>query len=445
MTTNRTIGQLRENARRNGAPGPRVEPTEQWMTLWDGTRLFYRAWLPARPASKALVLFHRGHEHSGRLQDVVERLHLTDVAVFAWDARGHGRSPGARGWAPSFGTLVRDVDSFVHQLTRTYNIPIANMVVMAHSVGAVTVATWVHDYAPGIRALVLATPALRVRLYVPLAIPGLRLLSRLKGRKPAFVQSYVKSRMLTHDENEARRYEEDPLITRAIAVNILLGMYDASTRLLADAGAIRVPTLVLSGGADWVVHLSAQRTFFEQLGSPQKKLCLFPGMYHDVLHEKDNEPVLEEARRFIAEQLAREDQGELLLDADEQGYTRDEYVRLNRPLKPLSLRRWQYRGLELGMKSLGRLSAGIRLGWRSGFDSGRTLDYVYENTARGALGIGVLFDRLYLDGAGWRGIRQRKSLLEKLLRRALGSHVAAGRPVHCVDVAAGPGRYLLDT
>lgn len=40
---------------------------------------------------------------------------------------------------------------------------------IAQSVGAVMVATWVHDYAPAIRGLVLASPAFKVKLYVPLA------------------------------------------------------------------------------------------------------------------------------------------------------------------------------------------------------------------------------------------------------------------------------------
>ncbi|TMG33817.1 MAG: hypothetical protein E6H94_10350, partial [Chloroflexi bacterium] len=43
----------------------------------------------------------------------------------------------------------------------------------------------------------------------------------------------------------------------------------------------------------------------------------------------------------------------------------------------------KYTGLRLGMRTLGRLSDGIRLGWETGFDSGRTLDYVYRNKASG--------------------------------------------------------------
>ena len=55
--------------------------------------------------------------------------------------------------------------------------------------------------------------------------------------------------MLTHDPEQAARYDADPLIFRQIAVNILLDLHDTSTRLLADAGAITVPTLMLGAGS----------------------------------------------------------------------------------------------------------------------------------------------------------------------------------------------------
>src|SRR2546421_83959 len=76
-----------------------MKMTEHSMKSWDGTPLFYRAWKPGRPTDKALLLFHRGHEHSGRWQEVVDLLKLDEFSIFAWDARGHGQSPGDRGSA----------------------------------------------------------------------------------------------------------------------------------------------------------------------------------------------------------------------------------------------------------------------------------------------------------------------------------------------------------
>jgi alpha-beta hydrolase superfamily lysophospholipase len=409
----------------------------------EQTTLFYRAW-PNPNAKKAIVLVHRGHEHSGRLVDVVENLGITDAAFFAWDARGHGKSPGDRGYAPSFSQIVKDLDSFVRYVSQTHGIAVENLVVLGHSVGAVTVASWVHDFAPPIRAMVLVTPALKVKLYVPFARTGLKLLQAMRGDRKSYVQSYVKSTMLTHDPAEAKRYAEDPLITRAIALNVLLDLYEISERIVADAGAIRVPALVLSGGADWVVDVREQRKFFDRLGSQKKRMRVFDGMYHDLLHEAGRAEVLEEIRAFVEDAYASDVEREPLLHAHRDGYTKREYDALTRPANALKNAAFAAQRITLG--TIGKLSRGIRLGWETGFDSGRSLDYVYENEARGALGIGKLIDRAYLESVGWKGIRQRKIHLEKLLRTAIAKtqdNVQSG-DVCILDVATGCGRYVLD-
>ncbi|MEY2511855.1 MAG: hypothetical protein QOE26_2618 [Verrucomicrobiota bacterium] len=410
---------------------------EQTMSSWDGAQLFYRAWIPPQPTEKALVLFHRGHEHSGRWAEFVELLGLDDVAIFAWDARGHGLSAGERGAAENFGTMVKDVDAFVRHISEHHGFVLENMIVLAHSVGAVTVSAWVHDYAPPIRAMILATPAFRVRLYVPLAIPSLRLKEKFVG--PSYVKSYVKAKMLTHDPVQAALYDADPLIFRQIAVNVLIGLHDAGTRLLADAGAINVPTLMLSAGRDWVVSLKAQRQFFNGLSSSEKRMHVFPAAYHALFHERERAQVADRVRDFVRDRFAKPSETPSLLEADKYGHTWEEHERLKLRGSPV------FALVRGGMKTGGRLSKGIDLGWRSGFDSGLTLDYVYENKARGTTPVGRLIDRNYLNSPGWRGIRERKKNLETLLRRVIEKTHAEGRPVRIIDIAAGGGRYLLET
>jgi alpha-beta hydrolase superfamily lysophospholipase len=414
-----------------------MKPTEHTFRTWDGTELFYRAWLPARPADKALLLFHRGHEHSARWQEIVELLALEDMAFFAWDARGHGRSPGERGSAENLTAVVKDVDAFVRHVSKQQRVPLESMVVLAHSVGAVTVAAWVHDFAPPIRGLILAVPAFRVKLYLPFAVPLLRLKQKLLG--PGYVKSYVKAKMLTHDPEQAASYSADSMIFRQIAVNILLDLHDTSTRLLADAGAIQTPTLMLGAGSDWVVRLSAQRKFFERLSSPAKQMEVYPGFYHAIFHERGREQVVRRCREFIVERFQHPLEQPALLDADQRGHTKAEYDRLRAPGG------LTYALIKLGMGTLGRLSRGIALGWRSGFDSGVTLDYVYENQPRGITPLGRWFDHGYLNSIGWRGIRQRRVHLEAVLRDTIRAVNADGRPVRLLDIAAGAGRYVLET
>jgi len=414
-----------------------MKPIDTEFQSWDGAQLFYRAWIPSQPTEKALLLFHRGHEHSGRWAEFVEMLGLDDVAIFAWDARGHGRSAGERGAAENFGAMVKDVDAFVRHVREYHGFALENMIVLAHSVGAVSVAAWVHDYAPPIRAMILATPAFRVRLYVPLAVPSLRLKQKFLGS--GYVKSYVKAKMLTHDPAQAALYDADPLIFRQIAVNVLIGLHDAGTRLLADAGAINLPTLMLSAGRDWVVSLKAQRQFFNGLSSSAKRMHVFPAAYHALFHERERAQVVDRVRAFVLERFARPMDSPSLLEADKYGHTWEEHERLKLRGSPV------FALVRGGMKTGGRLSKGIDLGWRSGFDSGLTLDYVYQDKAQGSTPLGRLIDRNYLNSPGWRGIRERKRNLETLLRRVIANTHAEGRPVRIVDIAAGGGRYLLET
>ena len=416
--------------------------TELHFETHDGVSLFYRHWPAAGTPRGAVVMFHRGHEHSGRIAHLADELNLADFDFFAWDARGHGHSPGVRGYSPSFGTSVRDVQTFVEHIRDTYGIALADMAVLAQSVGAVLVSTWAHDYAPQVRCLVLASPAFKVKLYVPLARPGLALMEKLRGN--FFVNSYVKARFLTHDPARQASYDSDPLIARAISVNILLGLYSAAERVVADAQAITLPTQLLISGADWVVHHKPQHQFFERLGSTVKEKHVLDGFYHDTLGEKDRQLATDKARDFILRQFASPPQRIGLLHADLHGATRDESDALARPLPALSPRGLYWAAYRASMRLGGRLSEGVALGHRTGFDSGSTLDYVYRNTPTGAGPVGRAIDRNYLDAIGWRGIRQRKRHLEELLRLALARLYTEGQPLRVLDIAAGHGRYVLE-
>jgi alpha-beta hydrolase superfamily lysophospholipase len=419
------------------------QASEHTFPTHDGVPLFYRHW-PATGGERrgAVLLFHRGHEHSARMAHLVDELDLPDFDFFAWDARGHGRSPGERGYSPSLATTVRDVQTFVDHIRENHGLAEEELAVVAQSVGAVVVATWVHDYAPRIRCQVLASPAFKVKLYVPLARPGLRLMQRLRGN--FFVNSYVKSKFLTHDPLRQASYDSDPLISRPISVNILLDLYDAAERVVADAQAITVPTQLLISGADWVVHHPPQHAFFERLGTPVKEKHVFDGFFHDTLGELERQRATDQARRFILDAFAQPLQRPDLNDADRHGATYEESLALSRPLSIFSPRGLYWAATRLGLKVGGWLAAGVRLGHRTGFDSGSTLDYVYRNTPTGLGPLGRIIDRNYLNAIGWRGIRQRKLHLEEMLRRAMAALRSSQSAIHIMDIAAGHGRYVLE-
>ncbi len=407
---------------------------------FDGEELVYRSWGPKKDSNskKALIVLHRGHEHSGRVFEQIERVGADDFHAFSYDGRGHGENPGERGYAPSFSHTIKDLDSFVHFISKKHEIPVENIVVLANSVGAVITSAWVHDYAPRIRGMVLAAPAFKIKLYVPFAMAGLRILNFFK--KKAFISSYVKSKFLTHDVEEQRKYDSDKLITPQIAVNILLGLFDTSKRVVEDAGAITTPTLVLSAEKDYVVDSKIQKFFYERLSSPLKRFVSLKGFYHGVLYEKNREEAFKECAEFIDDCFKVESTNNW---KPVSHYTQKEYSDLMHKHTPVS-RDVMYLMQRASMKTLGWMSEGMKVGMKHGFDSGLSLDHVYGNTAKGFSPVGKAIDYFYINAIGWRGIRQRKVHIQDSLNKAIDSLLEEGKSVRIMDIAAGPGRYLIE-
>ncbi|MCP4089710.1 MAG: alpha/beta fold hydrolase [Gammaproteobacteria bacterium] len=416
---------------------------EQGFITHDGIELFYRYWPSTSKKPKgAIVLFHRGHEHSGRLTHIVEELGMHDYSFFAWDARGHGLSPGERGYSPSIATSIRDVQTFIDHISATYSFEEERIAIIAQSVGAVLVSAWVHDYAPKIRCMILASPAFKVKLYVPFARTGLKLIQ--KRRKNFFVNSYVKAKFLTHDPDRIESFDNDPLVTRAISSNILLSLYETAERVVADAAAITVPTQLLISGSDWVVHHKPQHQFYVRLGSLAKERHILDGFYHDTLGEKDRHIAIDKMRCFIQQSFAVPLSRQNLENADKIGFTRTESDKLATPDSLLSSEGIYWALYRQGLKISGLQSEGIKLGHETGFDSGSTLDYIYENKPQGTSILGKLIDKNYLNAVGWRGIRQRKINIEELLQIASSKLRAQGNEVNIMDIASGHGRYILE-
>ncbi len=421
--------------------------TESFFQASDGKQIFYRTWpgtVPIEKASKCFVLLHRGHEHSARLQHIVDELNMPDVPMFSLDARGHGHTEGPRGFSPSVARAVQDIDDFVSYISKAHHIPTQNILVIAQSISAVYAAAWVHDYAPKIKGMILASPALSIKLYVPFACLGMTLWQKVLGRH-FYISSYVNANFLTHDPARRKSYNEDPLITKAIASHMLLELATLGKRLVKDARAIKVPVQMFISGSDVVVHHKPQHLFYQHLGATTKEKHVLPGFYHDTFGEQNRSQVFEQMRRFI-EQIYTPGAAALhdYTHEDIWGPTADEYRTLQQKLPWYSIKGNWFRLCKYAFNTLGQLSDGLKLGKKTGFNSGVMLDYIYTNKPSGKCLIGKLFDKCYLQTPGWVGIRQRKVNLEQTIQRAVAQLKQENKPVRILDVAAGKGRYILD-
>ena len=429
---------------------------ESCYNAYDGTAIYYRYWLTMpleaiKQASQPLrqvILLHRGHEHSGRLAELGEHFARAGYQVFAWDARGNGRSGGIKDHAESVTELERDLDGFVQLVIEQTGIAIEDTLLVASSIGAVLAAAWVHDYAPRIRGMILGTPALRIRLYMPFAIPSLKV-ARALGLMSR-VSSYVKAQVLTHDKDAQQDYNADPLISSSISTDLLIDTHATGQRLLDDAGAITVPTFVLCAGKDYVVDKQAERDFYEAINTTDKRWQLYPDSYHAIFHETNKADIFADCIDFAEQVFKSAVTAPDLRTAHLNSASKDKVDRL--AIKPFNP---SFALTRFAMQKFGHVSDAIATGLEHGFDSGHSLDHVYYNQPSGQNKFGQAIDKFYLNNIGWQGIRIRREHILELAGQALADINSAkqnqanqnGTELYqpkLLDIASGHGFYVFD-
>lgn len=261
----------------------------------DGTELFLRAWTPPF-ASQVVALVHGFGEHSERYEDLGSWLAARDVAVQAFDLRGHGRSAGARGHAPSLDALLDDLALFLRSVRRDH--PGAPCTLLGHSMGGLLTAVLMSRGGVDVDAVVLSGPALsRPRSVDPLRIASLRLLARIAPRFS--LDAGIDARALSHDETVVRRYQNDPLVLRRLSASLARAVLDAQAEAAATRRRLRVPVLVVHGGEDPLCDPEASREWVERAGGSRARLCIHPALRHEVLQEREREALFEEIWKWL--------------------------------------------------------------------------------------------------------------------------------------------------
>ena len=414
-----------------------MNTTQNTFTTFDKNKLFYRTWEHEVPSNgKILILLHRGHEHSARLESIASQKAFEGYKIYSYDNRGHGETEVEATY--EFMNLVRDLDSFVKFVCQEEGKQVQDIFIVANSVAGVVASTWVHDYAPKISGMALVAPAFKIKLYFPFAKEFLKLAIKVKPKLN--IKSYVKSKFLTHNVEEQKKYDEDTLITPNIPARQLTTLLDTAQRVVGDGTLISTPTLVLSATKDYVVDSAVQGDFYANLSSKNKRFVKLEGFFHGVLYEEGHEIAIDEIVHFMESCF----ENEFVVDRTKHiDFTQKEKDKIAYGSLPLCKEVF-YASQRLSMDKLGFLSKGMSIGKKYGFDSGVTLDHVYANKPEGKTFVGKFIDKNYLNSIGWRGIRQRKVNMMTSAQAKIDALTAEGKEVVILDIAGGPARYLVE-
>jgi alpha-beta hydrolase superfamily lysophospholipase len=77
-------------------------------------------------------------------------------------------------------------------------------------------------------------------------------------------------------------------------------------RLRNEAGKITLPLLILHGGEDTMTDPEGSRFLYENAGSQDKSLEIFPGLYHEIFNEPERDALFGDVLEWCEARLGKQ-------------------------------------------------------------------------------------------------------------------------------------------
>jgi alpha-beta hydrolase superfamily lysophospholipase len=263
-----------------------------------GGKLFVRAWRPSGTPRAVLAICHGFNAHSGMYAWCGDQFAANDIAAYALDLRGRGKSDGERFYVENFEDYVDDLHRLVSfAKSREPGLPVF---VLGHSAGGVTACLYALEHQDTITGLVCEDFAFEV----PAPDIALALLKGISHFAPHAHALALKNEDFSRDPEVVKAMDADPLIANEKQpFATMAAIVRADARLKAAFPQITLPVLIIHGTADKAAKPSGSQHFHEHAGSMDKTLTLYEGRYHDPLNDLGKEEVFADILAWIAARL----------------------------------------------------------------------------------------------------------------------------------------------
>ena len=269
----------------------RMRHQTSMTTTPDGLRLHQQTWLGDAPKA-AIVLVHGYAEHSGRYEHVAERFTQAGYDVYTFDLRGHGRSEGKpRVYVRSIDEHIGDVERFLTSVReRTGSLP---LFLLSHSMGGAISARFLVEGDHGLKGAILSAPAVRRAGLFGRPVEALFLF--IAGLVPRWHFPKLNDAKVSRDPEVVERYNNDLLIYRdGMPLGTAAAIVRSARYVDKNAGKIKLPIFICHGTEDALVNFIASERFHDRVGSQEKTLKLYPGLYHEILNEPERDQVMQD-------------------------------------------------------------------------------------------------------------------------------------------------------
>lgn len=250
----------------------------------------------ANNAKAVVVLVHGFAEHLGRYDFFTEKLLESDITVYRFDNRGHGKSGGKTGHLNDFKDYVSDTDLIVEKaIEENPNLPIF---MIGHSMGGFIAFLYGLKYGDKLRGQVLSGAATD---YNP-EIQGLKgILIKVANKiYPDLMIKNDLSEMISRDREVVRSYQSDSLVfDKATAGFYYQFLIEGTNYLVVNRHSYTCPCLILHGEKDKIISKDVSEKLFDSIATDDKALRIYEGLYHEILNEPEKELVFADILKWI--------------------------------------------------------------------------------------------------------------------------------------------------
>ncbi|WP_165009561.1 alpha/beta hydrolase [Neisseria yangbaofengii] len=288
---------LAQNAPDNAAQQWGAKQTIQKIKTQDGLNLHLVKNHPQRKAKAVLVISHGLASHSGVFNDFAQRMTDNGIAVYRFDARGHGKSDGRDSiHINSYFEMVEDLRRVVEKAkAENPNLPVF---VMGHSMGGHITALYGTKYPKGADGVILAAGVLRYNQmnfgYLPRPEP-----------KGSFINGFEAAHKTLNlpvpDTGAGLSLPNDPLMLEKFSVSFPNSFKEGIQYLKDNDDKFVAPVLLVSGDADLYVVPKDAIQFYEETNSTDKSLRLYNGLGHMLMIGEGGGVVADDIVRWIGD------------------------------------------------------------------------------------------------------------------------------------------------
>jgi alpha-beta hydrolase superfamily lysophospholipase len=274
--------------------------TERNFDGVGGVRIVYDAWTPDIAPRAVVVLSHGLGEYARRYDHVAQRFGEAGLLTYALDHRGHGRSGGKR-------MLVRDISEYTGDFATLVGIatkenPGLKSIVLGHSMGGGIVFAYGVERPDNYDLMVLSAPVVAAQDQVSSLLAfAAKVLGALIPGVPA---QELDVDAISRDPAVVAAYKADPLVYHGkIPFGVGRAMLQVGETMEQRAPALTAPLLVVHGSEDRLVPVEGSRRLVGSVGSDDVELKVYPGLYHEVFNEPEQNQVLGDVVSWILNRL----------------------------------------------------------------------------------------------------------------------------------------------